>query len=308
MKKLSVLTHPDCLDHQPGARHAESPDRLRAILAVLDHRDFAGVDRHSCAPAPRAALYAAHSKAYVDQILALAGQAAVLDADTVLSPGSVRAALLAAGGAMAAVDLVAGFHAQSAFVATRPPGHHAEAERAMGFCLFNNAAIAAHHARAAHGLTRVAVVDFDVHHGNGTQAIFWGNGDLFYASSHQMPCYPGTGAAHETGAAANIVNMPLAPGAGSAEFRTAWQDIGLPALAAFAPELLIISAGFDAHLADPLAQLTLGTDDFAWITAELVEIAAQCSDGRLVSLLEGGYNLHALADCTAAHLRELLKA
>jgi acetoin utilization deacetylase AcuC-like enzyme len=189
----------------------------------------------------------------------------------------------------------------------RPPGHHAERQRAMGFCLFNNAAVAAFHARAAYGLRRIAVVDFDVHHGNGTQDIFWPDADLFYASSHQYPCYPGTGAAHECGVAGNIVNTPLAPGSGGVEFRAAWENRILPALTAFAPELLIVSAGFDAHAADPLAQLLLWEPDFAWITQALLQVADQTCPGRVVSLLEGGYDLPALAASAALHVRGLMR-
>jgi acetoin utilization deacetylase AcuC-like enzyme len=229
-----------------------------------------------------------------------------IDADTFYSPGSREAVLRAAGGACAAVDAVMEGWAKAAFVAMRPPGHHAEADRAMGFCLFNNAAIAAHHARARWGLARIAVVDFDVHHGNGTQDIFQADRDLFYASSHQHPCYPGTGMAYERGVG-NIVNAPLPPGAGGPEFRAAWSDIIIPRLAAFAPELLIISAGFDAHAADPLAQLRLREADFAWVTAALLAVADAHCPGRVVSLLEGGYDLAALASSAATHVRGLMR-
>lgn len=197
--------------------------------------------------------------------------------------------------------------ASAAFVATRPPGHHAERKRAMGFCLFNNAAVAALHARARWGLRRIAVVDFDVHHGNGTQDIFWNDPGLFYASSHQHPCYPGTGFPSEQGVAGNVLNMQLSPGAGGVEFRRAWEREGLPALEAFGPELLIVSAGFDAHRADPLAELQLATEDFGWITDRLVAVAEAHCGGRLVSLLEGGYDLKALAASAALHVRRLMR-
>ena len=230
-----------------------------------------------------------------------------LDGDTAMCAGSAEAALRAAGGAVAAVDAVMEGWARAAFAAVRPPGHHAEPSRPMGFCLFANAAIAAEHARTRWGLGRVAVVDFDVHHGNGTQAIFASRPGLFYASSHQYPCYPGTGHKWEHGVADNIVNAPLAPGSGSAAFRSAWSDTIFPALDEFAPELLIVSAGFDAHKADPLAQLRLETGDFAWITGELVAMAGRHCGGRIVSVLEGGYELSALAASVAAHVRALMR-
>jgi acetoin utilization deacetylase AcuC-like enzyme len=224
----------------------------------------------------------------------------------VVGPGSVEAARRAAGGAIAAVDAVMEGWADTAFAAVRPPGHHAEASQAMGFCLFNSAAIAALHARRRWGLKRIAVVDFDVHHGNGTQHMFQGDPDLLYISSHQMPCYPGTGSPSETGVAGNVVNLPLEPGSGSAAFRGAWEHKGIPALLAFAPELIIVSAGFDAHQADPLAQINLETADFGWITDQLLAVAAACCKGRLISVLEGGYDLRALAASTALHVRRLI--
>ena len=230
-----------------------------------------------------------------------------IDGDTVFGPGSLEAALRGAGGAMAGVDAVMEGWAKAAFVATRPPGHHAESNRAMGFCLFNNVAIAAFHARARWGLKRIAVVDFDVHHGNGTQDIFAPDPDLFYASTHQHPCYPGTGLADERGVAGNVVNVPLPPGSGSDDFREAWEHKIIPALSAFRPELLLISAGFDAHAADPLAQLRLREKDFTWVTNALLEVADTHCPGRVVSLLEGGYNLAATAASAAAHVRALMR-
>ena len=228
-----------------------------------------------------------------------------IDSDTILSPASGAAALRAAGAVVAAVDAVVAKEADNAFCAVRPPGHHAEPERAMGFCLFNNAAIGALRAREVHGLSRVAVVDFDVHHGNGTQAAFEADGNLFYASTHQYPLYPGTGAASETGVG-NIVNVPLRPMSGSSQFRLAMTERILPALEAFRPELVLVSAGFDAHRSDPLAQLLLEESDYTWVTEKLLEIAYRYAEGRLVATLEGGYDLAALAASVAAHLRVLM--
>ncbi|MEX2009525.1 MAG: histone deacetylase family protein, partial [Dongiaceae bacterium] len=230
-----------------------------------------------------------------------------LDPDTFLSPGSGEAALRAAGAVCAAVDAVVGGEATNAFCAVRPCGHHAETARAMGFCVFNNVAVGAEQARAVHGLKRVAVVDFDVHHGNGTQASFEADPDLFYGSTHQSPLYPGTGAAEERGVG-NIFNAPLAPMSGSREFRAAMTGTILPALRRFGPDLLLVSAGFDAHEADPLASLRLHEDDFAWATQELIDVADEACAGRLVSVLEGGYDMAALAASTAAHLRVLMAA
>jgi len=303
----ALFTHPACLGHAPGPWHPERPERLRAVLAALEGEAFAPLLREAAPEATRDQLALAHPPAYIDAILDIhppAGETVALDADTLMSEGSAAAALRAAGGAIAAVDAVMDGWARTAFAAVRPPGHHAEPGRPMGFCLFNNVAIAALWARARWGLKRVAVVDFDVHHGNGTQAIFGPDADLFYASSHQSPCYPGTGLAREHGVAGNVVNAPLAPGSDGAAFRAAWSGTILPALAAFAPELLIVSAGFDAHKADPLAELRLETADFAWITQELLTLAG----GRLVSVLEGGYDLDALAASAAAHVRVLMGA
>ncbi|MBM3566554.1 MAG: histone deacetylase family protein, partial [Alphaproteobacteria bacterium] len=223
-------------------------------------------------------------------------------------PASGEAALRAAGAACAAVDAVIKGEAKNAFCAVRPPGHHAEADQAMGFCLFNNVAVAAQHARAIHGLERVAVVDFDVHHGNGTQHSFERDPGLFYGSSHQWPAYPGTGLTEETGVAGNVANAPLPPEAGSEEFRHGYTATILPALRRFKPELLIISAGFDAHERDPLAQINLGADDYAWVTRELLAVGEDCAKGRVISCLEGGYDLQALAESAAVHVREMMRA
>ena len=308
---VALITHPACLEHDTGPWHPECADRLRAVLRVLEGEEFLPLMREEAPLATVEQLCRVHPSEYVRAILNIApapGDSVAIDADTLMSHGSREAALRAAGGATHAVDAVMEGWARRAFAAVRPPGHHAERNRAMGFCLFSHAAIAARHAQARWGLTRVAVVDFDVHHGNGTQDVFHDDPTLFYASSHQYPCYPGTGRAVEQGIAENVVNAPLPPGATGAAFRAAWSDTILPALDRFAPELLIVSAGFDAHKADPLAQLRLETADFGWITERLLEIAALHSQGRLVSVLEGGYDLDALAASVALHVRTLLQA
>ncbi len=307
---VGLFTHAECLGHDTGPGHPESPARLRAVWQALDHPDFATLRREEAPRATGAQLALAHPAGYVERLLAMRPAAPLLerlDEDTLVSAGSIDAALRAAGAACAAVDAVMQGNCEAAFAAVRPPGHHAEAARAMGFCLFSSAAIAALHARQRWGLQRVAVADFDVHHGNGTQAILEDDPGMFFASSHQSPCYPGTGAASERGVAGNVVNLPLPPGSGSQAFRRGWSTIGLPALEAFSPELLIISAGFDAHRADPLAQLVLEVDDFRWITAELMAVADRRCHGRIVSLLEGGYDLAALAASSAAHVRALMR-
>ncbi len=284
---------------------------MRAVLAALALPDFSALVRLQAPEATVEQLSRVHPQSYVEAILSLRpepGDRLQLDGDTVMSHGSARAAQLAAGGAVLGVDEVMRGAVSNAFVAVRPPGHHAEPLRPMGFCLFNTAAVAAAHARAAWGLARVAVVDFDVHHGNGTQAIFSSEAGLFYGSSHQHPCYPGTGFAGDRGVADNIFNVPLAPGTGGSEFSAGWHDILLPALDAFAPELLIVSAGFDAHRLDPLAELQLDDADFADITRALTALAARHCVGRVVSVLEGGYDLGALASASAAHVRVLMQA
>ena len=305
---IALFTHAACLEHDQGPGHPESPDRLRVVMEALAHPDFADLRRELAPLATEAQLGLAHPAEYLAEILAIRpgpGEWVRLDADTVMSAGSAEAASRAAGGACAAVDAVMEGQVAAAFVAVRPPGHHAEPSQAMGFCLFGSVAIAALHARERWGLRRIAVVDFDVHHGNGSQAILQNDPEMFFASSHQSPCYPGTGAASESGIAHNVVNVPLAPGSGSEKFRRAWSDTILPALDRFAPELLLISAGFDAHRADPLAQLELETDDFRWVTEALMAIADRRCGGRIVSVLEGGYNLQALAQSAASHVRAL---
>ncbi len=305
-----LYTHRACVDHDTGVRHPESPDRLRSVQAALAGAGFDGLVRREAPEAARERLALAHEPGYVDAVLAAVPETGHrhLDPDTVVSPASGAAALRGAGAVVAAVDaVVTEPEARNAFCAVRPPGHHAERARSMGFCLFNNAAVGALHARAGHGLRRAAVVDFDVHHGNGTQHMFENDEDLFYASSHQAPFYPGTGAASETGVG-NVVNAPLAAGSGSAEFRAAWEDGILPGLRGFDPDILLVSAGFDAHADDPLAQLRLTEDDYRWITRELLAVAGECCGGRVVSVLEGGYDLGALARSTEAHVLELMDA
>jgi acetoin utilization deacetylase AcuC-like enzyme len=306
-----LYSHPDVALHDMGPGHPERPDRVRALLERLDGPQFTALVRRPAPEVTREAVERAHPAAYLDMLLECRpqGDALVrLDPDTAMSAGTWSAVSRAAGGAVAAVDAVIGRDATNAFVATRPPGHHAERSRAMGFCFLNNAAIAARHAQAAHGLGRIAVVDFDVHHGNGTQDIFWDDASVLYCSTHEMPLYPGTGAAGERGAHDTIVNAPLPPGSGSDPFRTAVTERILPRLRAFAPDLLVVSAGFDAHRNDPLASLTLGEDDFAWVTRQLLAVADDVAGSRLVSLLEGGYDLDGLAGSAAAHVTELMAA
>jgi acetoin utilization deacetylase AcuC-like enzyme len=303
-----LFTHKSCIEHDPGAHHPECPDRLRAVIGALEAEEFQLLDRREAPRAEIDQIARVHERDYVHGVLdAIPSEGRrALDGDTHVSPGSGEAALRAAGACCAAVDAIVAKEARNAFCAVRPPGHHAEQAVAMGFCLFNNVAIGAAHALAAHGLERAAVVDFDVHHGNGTQAMFWSHADLMYASTHQSPLYPGTGGLGERGDYRNIVNAPLAPMSGSAEFRDAMTETILPALRDFDPDIVFISAGFDAHRADPLAMLNFATEDYGWATAELMAVADDFCDGRLVSTLEGGYDLRALADSAAAHVRALM--
>lgn len=305
----AYFTHPVCIKHDPGPGHPESPARLIAVNEALANPEFDDLLRAEAPEATSEQLERIHGGAYIGSVLAAVPEEGYrsLDPDTALSPASGEAALRAAGGVCAAIDLVAAGKADNAFCAMRPPGHHAEASQAMGFCLFNNIAVGARHAQAAHGFARVAVVDFDVHHGNGTQHSFENDASLFYASSHQWPAYPGSGAATETGVG-NIVNVPLSPRAGSDEFRAAYSHAILPRLRDFEPNFLLISAGFDAHERDPLAQLNVTTEDFAWLSQELAKLAASVCGGRLVSTLEGGYDLQALAASAAAHVTALMEA
>ena len=304
-----LVTHPACSAHDMGEGHPERPQRLRAVDQALEDETFQLLARDA---APRVAIEAltrVHPLDYVEAIRrASPTQGAIqLDSDTAMSPGTLEAALRSAGGATFAVDEVVTRRVDNAFVATRPPGHHAEAATPMGFCFFNNAAVAARHAQAAHGVERVAIVDFDVHHGNGTQDIFWNDRRVMYASTHQMPLYPGTGARGETGEHDQIVNAPLRAGDGGDAFREAFETAILPRLDDFAPDLLIISAGFDAHFRDPLGGLNLSEADFAWVTERLVALAVRRCGGRLVSLLEGGYDLEGLARSAAAHVGALMR-
>jgi acetoin utilization deacetylase AcuC-like enzyme len=297
------------LEHLVPEGHPERPDRLRAIDAALSEEAFLPLKRQSAEPVDDAVLATAHDEAYIAAVRAAMPKTgeAQLDADTWISPRSFEAASNAAGAACLAVDAVVRGDVANAFCAVRPPGHHAERSHAMGFCLFGNAVIAARHAQRVHGLERVAIIDWDVHHGNGTQAIVWSDPSILYGSTHQMPLYPGTGEESETGVG-NIFNAPLPPGAGGTEFMEALSARLLPATNAFAPDLIVISAGFDAHWRDPLASLNLKEDDFAWATAELMQLADRHCGGRIVSLLEGGYDLRALADSAAAHVAALMKA
>ncbi len=305
----AIYAHPACLDHRPGRHHPERPARIAAVLDGLAKSGIPGLERREAPAIDPALLHPVHPPALVDRLLApmRPDERRRIDADTIMSAGSAAAALRAAGAVCAAIDAVMAGEIDNAFCAVRPPGHHAEPGRAMGFCLFNSVAVGACHAREKHGLGRIAAVDFDVHHGNGTQAAFEADGDLFYASTHQWPLYPGTGAAGETGVG-NIVNVPLAAGSGPAEFRHAMSETVLPALEAFRPDLILVSAGFDAHRDDPLAGLNFTTEDYGWATAQLADLAAGLCAGRLVSALEGGYDLPALADSAAAHVRALAAA
>jgi acetoin utilization deacetylase AcuC-like enzyme len=310
-----LLTHPVFLEHDTGPGHPERPDRMRAIDKALSHEVFASLKREEAPLRDDVEQWIAlaHPRSYIERIKQLRpapGEAPIqLDGGTLLSPGSWEAALRAVGAGLRAVDVVMDKPAgiANAFCQVRPCGHHAETARAMGFCIFNNAAIAAMYARAKHGAERVAIVDFDVHHGNGTQDIFWADKDLFFASTHQMPLYPGTGALGEIGVG-NVFNAPLRPGDGGEPFREAMESRILPALKNFGPDVVVISAGFDAHRDDPLANLQLVESDFAWATRALAEVAQRQAGGRLVSVLEGGYNLTGLARSVAVHVKELMDA
>ncbi len=300
-----LIGHEAGLGHDMGAGHPERPDRLRAVTAALSGDGFAALYRMEAPEATRDALLRVHPEPYVEALLAVRpklGELLRVDADTAIGPGTVAAALRGTGGAVLAVDEVLAGRADNAFVAMRPPGHHAERATAMGFCFFNHVAVAARHARAAHGVGRVAILDWDVHHGNGTQEIFWDDPDVMYCSTHQMPLFPGTGARGERGDHDTIVNAPLRAGDGSAAFRAALDDLILLRIAAFRPELVIVSAGFDAHRRDPLGQVELDEADFGWATKRVMDLTG----GRLVSVLEGGYDLQGLSRSVAAHVTALM--
>jgi acetoin utilization deacetylase AcuC-like enzyme len=304
-----LVTHPACLDHLTPSGHPERPDRLRAIDRALEEERFQMLQRVSAPAAEEEMIALCHPMEYISGIREATPDEGLvgLDADTTLSPGSFQAALRAAGGAVHAVDEVMAGRARNAFVATRPPGHHSETARAMGFCLFNNAAIAARYAQTRHGIERAALVDFDVHHGNGSQEIFWADRTVMYGSTHQMPLYPGTGAVGERGEHDTVVNAPLRPGDGGERFREAFSTVILPRLDDFHPDLIVISAGFDAHARDPLANLNLLEADFDWATRKLMEIADRHARGRVVSVLEGGYDLTGLARSAATHVSALMQ-
>lgn len=304
-----LYTHPIYLEHLTPPGHPERPDRLRAIAKVLEDDVFADLDRQQAPVGDEATILFCHPESFLEKVRKSIPDEGIrsVDADTSVSPKSWEAALAAIGAANAAVDDVFSGAADNVFVAARPPGHHAEKTTAMGFCLFNNAAIAARYAQKRHGAERVAIFDWDVHHGNGTQDIFWDDPTVLYCSTHQMPLYPGTGALKETGVADNIVNAPLSPESGSDLFREAVRARVLPAIASFAPDMIIVSAGFDAHYRDPLAQINLTEEDFDWATGQLMDMAARRCGNRLVSLLEGGYDLQGLSYSVGAHVKRLMK-
>src|SRR5215475_2025470 len=305
-----LITHPACLDHLTPLGHPERPERLRAIENALEIEKFQSLARVQAPKAPLDVIALCHPPDYITQISEAVPMMGIvhLDADTAMSPGTFEAALRAAGGAIHAVDEVLTKKAANAFVAARPPGHRAETARPMGFCLFDNAAIAARYSQQTYGVATAAIIDFDVHHGNGSQEIFWSDKTVMYCSTHQMPLFPGTGAVGETGEHNTIVNAPLRPGDGGAAFRAAFETRILPRLKEFRPELVIISAGFDAHMRDPLANINLAEADFIWATQKIMDIADRYAGGRVVSLLEGGYDLQALGNSVAAHIATLMRA
>ncbi len=305
------ITHDAFFNHDTGEWHPERASRMRAIETALSDEKFQNLQRAEAPFATPEQIERAHSRRYfefLEKNRPLHDLVALDGGDTVMSPGSWEAAMRAAGAGVYAVGEVMQGRAANAFCGVRPPGHHAEMAKAMGFCIFNSVAVAAFHAQAVYGAERVAVVDFDVHHGNGTQAIFWSHPSLFYASTHQMPLFPGTGSISERGETDNIVNAPLRAGDGGTQFREAFESVILPALRRHAPDLIIVSAGFDAHRADPLGNINLVEEDFAWVTRKLIDVARERCDGRLVSMLEGGYDLTALGRSVAVHVKTLLES
>lgn len=306
----AFFTHDDCEHHVTPMGHPEQVARLKRIRARLDAPEFATLDRRDCPWGTDADIGLCHPQAYIDQIIAAEPASGThrLDEDTHMSPGSMQAARRAVGGAIAAVDAVLAGEVKNAFVAARPPGHHAETALMMGFCLFGNVAIAARHAMERHGLSRVAVVDFDVHHGNGTEDLLWNESRALFFSSHQMPLWPGTGAPEERGAHGQVHNLPLPPESDGAHMQRVYEADVFPRIDTFAPELILISAGFDAHTADPLANLNWREADFVWLTEKLCALAAKHCSGRVVSVLEGGYDLDALSESAAAHVTALMQA
>lgn len=303
-----LLSHPAGLDHMTPPGHPERADRLRAVAQVLGEERFGKLSRAEAPEGDLELVGLCHDAHYIDELRHIAPSSGLvyLDGDTSMSPGTWQAVMRGVGGAVAATDAVMSGSAANAFVAMRPPGHHAETSKPMGFCFFDNAAIAARHAQRKYGITRAAVVDFDVHHGNGTQEIFWSDRTVMYCSTHQMPLFPGTGASSERGEHDTIVNAPLASEDGGAKFRAAFDNVILPQLRKFAPELIVISAGFDAHYRDPLASLNLKAEDFDWVTRKLMDVADTSAGGRIVSVLEGGYDLQGLKESVAAHVTALM--
>jgi acetoin utilization deacetylase AcuC-like enzyme len=305
-----LLTHPACLDHVTPPGHPECADRLRAVNAVLSDARFVGLARGEAPEGDLDLVTLCHNEHYVTELRHIAPTSGMVyvDGDTSMSPGTWEAVMRGVGGAVAATDAVMSGKHPNAFVAVRPPGHHAEINKPMGFCFFDNVAIAARHAQRKYGIGRAAIVDFDVHHGNGTQDIFWADKSVMYCSTHQMPLFPGTGAPGERGDHDTIVNAPLASEDGSKQFRAAFENVILPQLTKFAPELIVISAGFDAHYRDPLASLNLRAEDFGWVTRKLMDLADTSAGGRIVSVLEGGYDLQGLKESVAAHVTALTGA
>jgi acetoin utilization deacetylase AcuC-like enzyme len=303
-----LLSHKACLDHVTPPGHPERPDRLRAVEEALSHERFQFLVRDQAPEGDLDLVTLCHNEHYVTELRHIAPNSGLvyIDGDTSMSPGTWEAVMRGVGGAVAATEAVMNGEHRNAFVAVRPPGHHAEIGKPMGFCFFDNVAIAARHAQRKYGIARAAVVDFDVHHGNGTQDIFWADPTVMYCSTHQMPLFPGTGERGERGEHDTIVNAPLAPEDGSAKFRSAFENLILPQLTKFSPELIIISAGFDAHYRDPLASLNLKAEDFGWVTKKLMDLADQSAGGRIVSVLEGGYDLQGLQESVAAHVTALM--